>query len=86
MGKPLTVMEQRPELRKALQVSPTADMTAEDSSWDIEQVREAPHTLAVGVVDRRSELCRGKVIHQSRVPLPASSTSVCPFGIFNISK
>jgi len=38
MGKLLTVMEQRPELRKALQVSPTADMTAEDSNWDIERV------------------------------------------------
>jgi 2-oxo-4-hydroxy-4-carboxy--5-ureidoimidazoline (OHCU) decarboxylase len=40
MGKLLTVMEQRPELRKALQVSPTADMTAEDSSWGIERVDE----------------------------------------------
>ena len=40
MGKLLTVMEQRPELRKALQVSPTADMTAEDRSWDIEREEE----------------------------------------------
>lgn len=29
------VIEQRPELRKALQVRPVAVMTAVDSSWDI---------------------------------------------------
>lgn len=40
MGKLLTVIEQRPELRKALQVSPTADMITEDSSWDIGRVCE----------------------------------------------
>ena len=34
------VIEQRPELRKALQVSPTADMIAEDGSWDMEDEEE----------------------------------------------
>jgi hypothetical protein len=29
-------MEQRPELRKVLHVSPTAVMIAEDSNWTIE--------------------------------------------------
>ena len=35
VGKLLMVVKQR-ELRKALQVSPTADMIAEERSWDIE--------------------------------------------------
>lgn len=42
----LTVIEQRPELRKALQVRPVAAKTAVDSSWDIRQTDVHDHKLS----------------------------------------